>query len=51
MEEDSRKKTMKCKCDLIPWVVTIMHVHRFDLVNSILAHRIYFRMSTNMPYS
>ena len=51
MEEDPRKKTLKCKCDSISWVVIIMHVHRFDLVNSLLAHGIDFRMSISMPYS
>ena len=51
MEEDLRKKTLKCKCDLISWVIIIMHVPRFDLVNSILAHEIDFRMSIVMPYS
>ena len=35
MEEDPRKKTLKCKFDLFTWVVIIMHVPRFDLVNSI----------------
>ena len=44
MEEDPRNKTLKCKCDLISCVVIIMHVSRFDLVNSILAHGIDFRM-------
>ena len=33
MEEEPRKKTLKCKCDLFSWVVIIMHVPRFDLVN------------------
>ena len=51
MEEDPRKKTLKCKCDLISWVVIIMHVPKFDLVNSILAHGIDFRMFIIMPYS
>ena len=50
-EEDPRNKTLKCKFDLISWVVIIMHVSRFDLVNSILAHGIDFRMSIIMPYS
>ena len=36
MEEDPIKKNLKCKFDLISWVVIIMHVPRFDLVNSIL---------------
>ena len=49
MEEDSRKNTLKCKFDLISWVVIIMHVPRFDLVSSILAHGIDFRMSIIMP--
>ena len=35
MEEDPRKKTLKCKFDLISWVVIIMDVSRFDLVNSL----------------
>ena len=51
MKEDPRKKTWKCKCDLISWVVIIMHVPRFDLVNPILAHGIDFRMSMIMSYS
>ena len=33
MEEDPKKKTLICKFDLISWVVIIMHVPRFDLVN------------------
>ena len=51
MEEDPRKKTLKCKFDLISWVVIIIHVPRFDLFNSILAHGIDYRMSIIMPYS
>ena len=51
MEEDPRRKTFKCKCDLISWVIIITHVPMFDLVNSILAHGIDFRMSKIMPYS
>ena len=51
MEEEPRKETMKCKCDLFSWVVIIMQVPRFDLVNSILAHRIDFKMSIITPYS
>ena len=51
MEGDPKKKTFKCKFDLISWVVIIMHVLRFDLVNSILARGIDFRMSIIMPYS
>ena len=51
MEEDPRKKTLKCKFNLISWVVIIRHVPRVDLVNSILAHGIDFRMSIIMPYS
>ena len=43
MEEDTRKKTLKYKFDLISCVVRIMHVPRFDQVNSILAHGIDFR--------
>ena len=35
MEEEPRKKALNCKFDLISWVVIIMHVPRFDLVNSI----------------
>ena len=26
MEEDPRKKALKCKFDLISWVIIIMHV-------------------------
>ena len=51
IEEDPRKKTLKCKFDLFSWVVIIMHVPRFDLVNPILAHGIDFRMSIIMSYS
>ena len=51
MEEDPRKKALKCKFDLFSWVVIIMHVTRFDLVSSILAHGIDFRMSIIMTYS
>ena len=51
MGEDPKKKTLKCKFDLISWVVIIMHVLRFDLVNFILARGIDFRMSIIMPYS
>ena len=51
MEEDLRKKTLKCKFDLFSWVVIIMHVLRFNLVNSILAHGINYRISIIMPYS
>ena len=51
MEEDLRKKTLKCKFDLVSWVVIIMHVPRFDQVNSILVHGIDIRMSIIMPYS
>ena len=51
MNEDPRKKTLKCKFDLISWVVIIMHVPRFDQVNSILAHGIDCRMSIIMLYS
>ena len=40
MEEDPRKKTLNCIFDLFSWVVIIMHVHRFDQVNSILVHGI-----------
>ena len=39
-QEDPRKKTLKCKFHLFSWVVVIMHVPRFDLVNSILAYGI-----------
>ena len=48
IEEDPRKKTLKCKFDLISWVVIIIHIPRFDLVNSTLAHGIDFRMSIIM---
>ena len=51
MEKELRKKTLKFKFDLFSWVVIIMHVPRFNLVNSILAHGIHFRMSIIMPYS
>ena len=51
MEKDPRKKTLKCKFDLISWVVVIMHVPRFELVNSIFAHGIDCRMSIIMSYS
>ena len=51
MEEDPKKKTLICKFDLISWVVIIMHVPRFDLVNSILGHGMDFRMSIIMTYS
>ena len=51
MEEDLRKKTLKCKFDLFSWVVIIMHILRFDLVNSILTHEIDYRMSIIMSYS
>ena len=30
IEEDPRKKTLKCNFDLVSWVVIIMHVLRFD---------------------
>ena len=51
IEEDPRKKTLKCQFDLFSWVVIIMHIPRFDLVNSILAHGIDFRMFIIMSYS
>ena len=51
IEEELRKKTLKCKFDLFSWVVIIMHVLRFDLVNSVFAHGIEFRMSIIIPYS
>ena len=51
MEEEPRKKTLKCKFNLFSWVVIIMDAPRFDLVNAILAHGIDFRMSIIMPYS
>ena len=35
MDEEPRKKTLKCQFDLFSWVVIIMHVPRFDLVNFI----------------
>ena len=50
MEEDPRKKTLKCIFDLFSWAVIIMHIPRFDELNSILAHGINFRMSIIMPY-
>ena len=51
MEEDPRMKTLKYKFDLISWVVIIMHIPKFNRVNSILAHGIDFRMCIIMPYS
>ena len=51
MEEEPRKKTLKCKFDLFSWVVIIMHIPRFDLVNFILAHGIDFKISIIMPYN
>ena len=51
MEEETRKNTLKCKCNLFSWVVIIMHVPRFNLFNSILAHGIDFRMFIIMSYS
>ena len=52
MEKVLRKETLKI-VNLIYFsrVVKIMHIPRFDLVNSILAHGIDFRMSIIMPYS
>ena len=50
MEEESRKKILKCKFDLISWVVIIMHIPRCNLVNSFLAQGIDFRMSIIMSY-
>ena len=49
MEKEPRKKTLKI-VNLIR-VVIIMHIPRFDLVNSIMAHGIDLRMSKIMPYS
>ena len=51
MEDEPRKKSLKCKIDLFSRVVIIMHVPRFDLVNSILANGIDFTMSIIMPYN
>ena len=51
MEEELRKKTFKCKFDLISWIVIIMHIPRCDLVNFFMAQGIDFRMSIIMPYS
>ena len=51
MKEEPIKKILKCKFVLFSWVVIIMQVPRFDLLNSILAHKIDFRMSMIMPYS
>ena len=51
IEEDPRKKTLKLKFYLFSWIVIIMHIRRFDLVNSILAHGINFRMSIIVSYS
>ena len=52
MEKVLRKKTLKI-VNLIYFkrVVIIMHIPRFDLVNSIMAHGIDFRISIIMPYS
>ena len=52
MEKVPRKKTLKI-VNLIYFsrVVIIMHIPRFDQVNSILAHGIDFRKSIIMPYS
>ena len=51
MEKDPRNKTLHYKFDLYPWVVIIMHIPRFDLVNSFLAKGIDFRVSIIMPCS
>ena len=51
IEEEPRKKTLKCKFDLFSWVVIIKHIPKFDLVNSILARGIDFRTSIIMSYS
>ena len=52
MEKVPRKKTLKI-INLIYFsrVVIMMHIPRFDLVNSILAHGIDFRMSIILPYN
>ena len=52
MEKVSRKKTLKI-VNLIYFsrVVITMHIPRFDLVISILAHGIDFKMSRIMSYS
>ena len=52
MEKVPRKKTLKI-VNLIYFsrVVIMMHIPRFDLVNSILAHGIDFRMSIILPYN
>ena len=52
MEKVPRKKTLNI-VNLIYFlrVVIIMHIPRFDQVNSILAHGINFRMSIIMSYS
>ena len=49
--EGVKKKILKCKFDLVSWVVIIIHIPRCDLVNSFLAQGIDFRMSIIMPYS
>ena len=49
MEKYPRKKTLKILN--LERVVIIMHIPRFDLFNSIMAHGIDFRMSIIMPYS
>ena len=52
MEKVPRKKTLKIVNFIyISRIVIIMHIPRFALVNSILAHGIDFRMSIIMPYS
>ena len=52
MEKVPRNQTLKI-VNLIYFsrVVVIIHIPRFDQVNSILAHGIDFRMSIIMPYS
>ena len=52
MENVRRKKTLKIVNFIyFSRVVIIMHVLRFNLVNSILAHGIDFRMSIIMAYN
>ena len=52
MENVPRKKTLKIVNFIyFSRITIIMHIPRFDLVNSILTHGIDFRMSIIMPHS
>ena len=52
MEKDPRKKTLKIEnLNFFLKGCIIMHIPRFDLVNSIMAQGIDFRMFIIMPYS